>query len=344
MSVTTTSTITSLNAFLNKAGLTVAKANEQYGAFGMKKSVPEKNSLSMKFRRWERFAPTTGAQAATIRSINESVTPGDTTPTKTDVTITLAQYGLLTRFSDLAMATSDLAYPEVELQKRNAQNMSETIDCVYRDNIMAGTTVQRLTDEVGAIAGVARVNVAGRVNATSFQKAIRSLDGADAERFSAQINASAKVSTTGVREAYIVIVHPDTVYDLETLLQGFIPVTNYASDASTYKGEVGAWKNLRFVSSTLAKIFPDTGVAVSGTGFKSTTGTSSDVYASLVIGKNAYATVDLAGQAEVTWLPPSTKDSANPLGLWASLGWKAVCGSGILNENWILRIEHTVSA
>lgn len=344
MAVTTTSTITSLNSFLDKAGLAVAKANEQYGAFGMKKIVPEKNSLSMKFRRWERFAPTTGAQLATIRTITEATTPGDTTPTKTDVTITLAQYGLLTRFSDLAMATSDLAYPEVELQKRNAQNMSETSDCVYRDNIMAGTTIQRLTNEVGGISGAARTDVLGRINAASLQKAIRTLDGNDAERFAAQINASSKVSTTGVREAYIAIVHPNTVYDLETLLQGFIPVTNYASDASTYKGEVGAWKNIRFVSSTLAKYFADAGGAISGTPFASTTGTSADVYATLVIGKNAYACVDLAGNSEVTWLPPNSKDNANPLGLWANLGWKATLGSGILNEGWILRIEHCVSA
>lgn len=342
MSVTTSSTISALNSFLEKAGLEVAQPKLHYANYGTKKTIPQKNSKSMKFRRYERFAPTTGAQLASIKTITEGVNPTDTTPTLTDVTITLTQYGNLVRFTDIAMQTSDLAYPEVELQKRNMENMRQTVDCAYRDGIMGGTNVFRLTDEVGAVSGAARTDVNGKLNAAALDKAIRNLKRSDANFWTSSITASNKIGTSGIRPSYICITHPNAEYDIERI-PGFKAVSDYANEGSALEGEFGAYKNMRFVGSTLAAYFADAGAASSGTGNASTSGTLQDVYASIIVGKDAYAVVDLASTMEVVWIPPKA-EAGNELGLWATLGWKAMCGSGILNQNWILRVEHSVSA
>jgi len=96
------------------------------------------------------------------------------------------------------------------------------------------------------------------------------------------------------------------------------------------------------VMSTEAKIFPDSGATKAGT--KSTTGTYSDVYSTIIVGENAYAAIDLASTAKTHYVPIGQPDHADPLGQTATLGWTAMATALILNDNWILRFESVASA
>ena len=339
--ILTTATISSqINNYVQKKTLNRAIPNLVHSAYGLKNTIPTRNSKVMKFRRYERISPTTGKDASTIKSIVEGSTPSTTSPTITDVTVTLGQYGNLFQWSD---QTSWINIEDVdqELMKLNGENLEQTSDIVYRDGILGGTNVFRLTDSVGAVAGSARVNVAGKINAVALDKAIRALKGADAKFYKDMIGASTKISTQAVRKSYIAIIHPDVEYDLESVT-GYLPVSSYGEQSDIMNGEVGSYKNIRFVTSTLARIFIDAGATASGT--KSTGSSNSDVYAGLIFGEEAFTCVDLASSTEVKYVPASSADHADPLGQFSTLGWKAMLGSLILNDAWILRFETVASA
>ena len=342
MAVATTSNYANIASYVSRKGLEVAKPNLIYNAYGEQYSIPQKSSKTIKFRRYERFSPTTGRDNASVRILVEGTVPSDSIATVTDLSLTLSQYGFLTRWSEVAEWTTEVSVDQ-NLMDRNSQNMAETVDCVTRDAIQAGTNVFRLTDAVGGVSGAARANVAARINAAALDKAIRNLEQSDAKYFKEMVSASTKIGTSGVRPSYIMHIHPDVKYDLEQV-PGFKALPDYGGYSDIMLGEVGNYKNIRFVMSTFAKVFSDSGVAVGATGCKSTSAVNIDVYSCTAVGKNAYGVVNLASAAEIKYTPHTAVDHSNPLGQWASLGWKAMCGALILNDNWILRFECGASA
>jgi N4-gp56 family major capsid protein len=335
----TLAAVTALNpSFIERECLERAKPNLVHTMFGKSIKLPTRNSTQWKVARWERISPTNGSTAGAIKSIIEGTVPTETTPTRSTVTINTAQYGNLFVVSDMVAKTS-LEDVTKELIEVNAENLAQSQDAIYRDGLTGGTTVFRLTDDYGGVSGAARVNVIGRMNASALDKMATRLKRQLAMPITKQITAGGKVSTQGVMEGYVMIVHPDVEHDIRDI-PGFIPVTEYASSGGLYKGEFGAYRDFRFVRSTHARYFLAEGAAVAGTRGN----TNSDVYACLVFGQDAYATIELQDSVDVSYLPYTQKDHNNPLGQWAQIGWKGNWGSGILNEEWMGRIECAASA
>lgn len=341
MAVATTANYAALGAFINKAGLEVAEPLLQYSKFGKSITLPQKSSKVIKFRRYERIAPTSGKDAASLKSLVEGVVPSTSNPTVTDYSLTLSQYGNVMEFSDQAIWVNEVSV-DTELLKRNEENKAQTIDSIYRDALMAGTQFGRLTDSIGTIGAGARSTVNGIINAVALDKVIRALKLNDAKFIKSIKGASTKVGTSGLRPAYIAIIDPQCEYDVERI-QGFKSIADYPDSGDILEGEVGAYKNIRFVTSTLAKNFQDSGAAV-GSGFKSTTGSNNDVYPVLIVAENAYACVDLASSSETIYNPQNKSDKSDPLNQFATLGWKAMSGSLILNDSWIYRLEVAATA
>ena len=332
--------IAPITSFVEKATLAVAKPLLTISKFGMKKTIPTKNSKTIVVSRVERLAPLNGYGLATTKALVEGVVPSTVNPTRTDITISLAQYGNLSSSTDIANWINEHDVDQAFVE-RNSQNMVETVERVYWSAIVGGTNVFRLTDAIGGVSGAARVNVAGVINGAALDKAIRNLRVSDAKPITGNIMASTKVGTQGVREAYICVIHPRVEYDLNKVV-GFVPVTSYGSMDGVYPGECGAYKNIRFIVSTMCQAYADAGAAVAGT--YSTTGTNNDVFICMIFGKDAYAVVDLASSSETTYIAPGTKSAADPLGQLSFIGWKAMCGGGILDDNWLLRMEVAATA
>ena len=341
MAVATTANYANLGYFIEKMGLEVAQPKLQYARFGKKFTIPEKSSKTIKFRRYERLAPTTGKDPATMKLLVEGTTPSDVNPTVTDYTLTLSQYGNVMRFSDQAVWTTEVSV-DTELMKRNSENMAQTKDRVAAGGILAGTQFGRLTDSIGTIGAGARSTVNGILNAVVLDKVLRALKTADAEFLEGQINAGKNIGTSGVRKAYVAICHPGSEFDVERI-QGFKAVSDYPDQSGILEGEIGSYKNIRFVTSTLAQNWNDTGAAV-GSGFASTSSSNNDVYGTVVLGANAYGVVSLKNAADVIYNPQNKADKADPANQFATLAWKCMDGSLILNDAWIYRIEHCVTA
>src|SRR5206468_4443222 len=155
------------------------------------------------------------------------------------------------------------------------------------------------------------------------------------------VMATTGIGTTPIRPAYVSLVHPDTEAQLEQIA-GYTPTTAYSSAMKAEEDEIGAFRNIRFFKSTNCKVFPNAGAAIGADGMITTGGANNDVYATLVIGENAYGVCPLSGQAMQNIIKPlGSAGAADPLNQRATSGWKATTTTKILNEAWMVRIEHT---
>lgn len=77
------------------------------------------------------------------------------------------------------------------------------------------------------------------------------------------------------------------------------------------------------------------------------TKTAMDVHSTLIFGKDAYGVVDVAGSGalQIIIKPHGSAGTQDPLDQRATVGAKVAAYTAvILNELWLLRIEHAVSA
>lgn len=336
---TTSGAIAPVNQYLNHETLAVAQPLMLFGELGQKNTIPQKNSLTMAFFRWEKFGSTNGADSSTLRSIIEGQTPEESSPTRTKITCTVAQYGYLQRFSDIVEWVNEIDVDE-GVMARNGEDMAEGMEKVYRDGISGGTTAYRFTNGVGGVSGSLRSDVAGRVNPVGLDQMVAFLRRNVAKYYTKGIKAGSGEGTIGIREGYIAVTHTDVEPDL-TNMPRFITPEKYAG-GSQYPGEQGAYGRVRICTSTLSKVWQDSGAA--STGGKSNLGTNADVYALYMFGQEAYAVVDLASTSDIYYIPQSAKDKSDPLCQISTLGWKASGGSVILNDLWFARGEIIVSA
>jgi N4-gp56 family major capsid protein len=317
-----------VQAFYDRNLLTRAQPNDVHGRFGQKRPVPKNSGNQIKFRRYSQLAAATTA-------LSEGVTPSGSALSVTDVTSTLVQYGDFVTLTDMVSMTNQ--DPVVtEATDVLGDQAGTTIDQVRRDVMVAGTNVAYAS----AVAN--RLALVNKLLGADLDKAIRYLKGQNAKYMKEGIGASDKVGTGPVRKAFIGIVHPDVEYDLETIT-GYKSVSEYGSQEGIIEDEIGSYKNIRFVSSTNAKIWLN-GTTATTAGYKATGGGTNDVYATLIIAAEAYGLSPLSGEAMSTYVKPlGSAGSADPLNQRSTVGWKATTITTILNQAWMIRIESLAS-
>jgi N4-gp56 family major capsid protein len=158
--------------------------------------------------------------------------------------------------------------------------------------------------------------------------------------FTEMVAATTKVSTFPIRPAYIGITHVNVIFTMQEM-PGWISVEEYASESKVMDGEVGAYKNTRWIQTTQAKAWLGGGGAASGD-VKSTS-SNADVYSLLLFGKEAIATVPLEGMSLENIIKPlGSAGVADPLNQLSTSGWKHTGARKILNDNFMTRGEVTV--
>ena len=137
---------------------------------------------------------------------------------------------------------------------------------------------------------------------------------------------------------YHVIFHPDTEFDLLSD-SSIVNVYQYAADRGEdnplVQGAVPAIYGAKFYRTSNATIFPTAGQ--SGT-------SATDVYGTLFLGRDSYLVSRFSTQNVRTIIKPiGTAGPLDPLDQFGSIGWKASVVAGILQNNAIVRVEHTAS-
>lgn len=315
-----------LQAFYDRNLLDRAIPADIHGRFAQTRPIQTRSGNQIKFRRLESLVPTTSP-------LLEGVTPSGQSLTLTDVTATLSQFGDYVNISDMVDLTNqDSILTEVGMALGEQAGVS--IDQVRRDVMVAGTNAIFTN-------GVARTTLNTVMSSVGLRTAIRSLGRQNGKYLENIIPADKNFGTQGIRSAYVGLIHPDTEAQLESI-PGYTPVTEYSSAMSAQDDECGAYRNIRFFRSTNAKVFVNAGLAIGTDGMISTGGVNNDVYATLIMAANAYGIVPLAGQALQNIIKPiGSSGVADALNQRATSGWKAITTTQILNQNWLIRIEHT---
>jgi N4-gp56 family major capsid protein len=326
-----TSTLTQvppgLQTFYDRNLLERAVPADIHGRFGQVRPISKRNGNQIKFRRYSALSPAT-------TPLTEGVTPAGSSLAVTDITATLAQYGDFVTISDMVdLVNQDAVLTEAGMVL--GEQGGTTIDQVRRDVLVAGTNVAYSN-------GAARASVNTIISAGLIKQAVRFLKRQNAKTVKEALSANGNVSTIGLRASYIGLIHPDTEATLKSI-SGFVPVNQYPSQTPVMEEEVGALDQVRFVASTNAKVFANGG-ATGGTNVISTGGTNADVYATLIVAANAYGVVPLSGEAMRNIIKAlGSAGTADPLDQRATSGWKAITTTAILNDAFMIRLEHANS-
>lgn len=321
---TGTGTIASaVSEFYDRTLLTRALPYLAHDKFGQRRPIPTGNSKQIKFRRYNALA------TATV-PLTEGVTPSSTSMSVTDLTAQIQQYGAFVELTDMVSLTN-VEPVLTEAAEVLGEQAGQSLDIIYRDTLVAGTSVIYSSGDAN------RAAVSHLITTTDLDKAIRTLKNNNARMFTEVISATDGVSTQAIRPAYMAIVHPDVEYTLEGLT-GYVPASNYASQGPVMEGEIGAYKNIRFIASTFAKVFA--GQGASGSTTYKNDGSKYDVYATLIFGKDAYGITELQGQGLKNIVKAyGSGGSSDPLDQRATSGWKATTVCKILNDSFMTRVE-----
>ena len=268
--------------------------------FGQKHPIPRNGGKIIEFRKYSPFAKA-------LTPITEGVTPDGHKLNVTKITSEIAQYGDYVELSDVLLLTA-IDNNLVEATKLCGNQAGETLDTVTREVLVGGTNVQYSggASDRSALAADNKLTVDDCFKAARFMKTQKAqkIDG-----------------------YYVAIIHPDVAYDLMRS-EDWVNAVQYAGSSQLFEGEIGRVAGIRFVETTEAKIF-----AKAGSGSK-------DVYATLVLGANAYGVTEIEGgglQHIVKQL--GSAGTADPLNQRATVGWKAIKTAERLVEGYMVRIE-----
>ncbi len=314
--------------YYDKLYIKTNRPNLVHGMFGMKRTVPKGESNTYKVRKY-------GSFPQVINKGIEGVNPDPMQWSKEDKTATVDLYSAYTELTEEV----DLYNPDPVLTiatEEIGQCKSESIDIVDRDILNAGTSVFR-----GGAVG-ARTSIVTKVTTAELDKIVRAMKNNKAKFFKNMIKAATGIGTTPIRPTYLCITHPDVIYDLEQLT-GWVPVSQYASQGDVNEFEVGAYKNLRFIESTQAKIWANGGGAIGSTGCKSTGGSLLDIYSILIFSPEAYTVIDFEG-FENKIIIKDKSQVGGPTEAFGTVAFKARHGAIINDDTKMYRYEVAVSA
>ena len=319
----------SMKTFYDTELLENARITMIYSQFAKKQPLPANHGKTVEWRKWNTLED--------AGALTEGVIPTGQKFGQSAVTQAITQYGTYVSVSDQLElhAIDDVILGATEELGASA---GTTQDKLVRDTLAAGTSVQ-YCDKVGtngahtAVTSRAGLDTTAKLTPDEVNKAVTLLK---------------KLKAPKIDGKYIAIIHPSVAYDLRSS-EAWIEAHKYAGLTELFTGEIGELHGVRFIETTEAKIFNGEGcpVKTAADESKGTPAVYYSVYATLFLGKDAYGIVDVGGSGalQIIIKPHGSAGTSDPLDQRATVGAKvAAYAAKILNELWIIRIEHGVSA
>lgn len=296
-----------MKTFYNRQLLENAEPRLVHIQFGKEYDIPEGAG---KVQEWRKWTP--------LPSVSTPLTEGapgaENTFSYTNVTVTISQYGAWMSGSDLLELT---AFDDVlnDMAEAQGAQAGRSLDEITRDVLVAGTNVRY------ASTAVSRVTVAAGMKLTSGEIGLA--------RRTMLVNLAEPFDN----EDYSAIIHPNTEYDLFQDASIVAALNAPAQGGGAIlRGEIGRYLGVRFVRSTNAKVF--TGAGAGGI----------NVYATLFFGRNAFGIAKLEGQNTIQHIfHPIGDGSGDPLNMYWTSGWKTTHAVQILQQSFMLRVEHATT-
>lgn len=294
--------------------------------FGQAVTLPANNSKVIKFRRYSAL-PTTPV------ALTEGVTPVGQTLSSTDVTATLTQLGDKATITDVVLDTHEdpVLNEAIELIGEQAAQMIEKM----RFGVLKGGTNLIYAN------GTDRTHVNTKLDLTLQRRATRTLKRQNARFITSIVRSTPNFGTENVAPGFVGLIHPDCEADVRGMT-GFVPAEKYGS-ISRWENEIGKVEDVRYVSSTIFEPWANAGGDKGS--MLSTSGTKADVYPTLFLARDAYGIVALKGAFAVTPMVVNPKPSdSDPLAQRGHVGWKAMQTAVILNDAYMVKVEHAATA
>lgn len=276
--------------------------------FGQKRPIPAGRGKTIEFRKVSPLPVST-------TPLTEGVTPESQQLTISTVEAPVQQYGGYVELSDMVVLTAIDNNLVIAAKQLGAQ-AGKTLDAITREVLAGGTNVQyaegQVTERNQLVGGKEEGNHYLTVDAV--RRAVRTLKKQDAEP---------------IGDSFIGIIHPDVAYDLMSDPK-WVNVKSYSDPDGIYEGEIGKIENVRFVETSEAKVFEGAGAD------------GRDVYATLILGDNAYGTTEIEGGGLTLIVKQlGSGGASDPLDQRASVAWKATKAAVRLQEAYMVRIETT---
>lgn len=294
-----------------------------HGQFGIKESFPKHNGNIINIRGMSPYPTVT-------TPLTEGVTPAGNLMSFYYVEIPVYQYGSYTPITDFARFAS-----RDQVQLHDSEELSS----------QAGRTIEEI--DAAALNGGQSVIYApavasnGMVTEVAARTGLNNLCKFSVDVVFRALNYLEVQDAPPIGDSYVAIIHPNVKYDVMRD-PGFIDVVKYAQSTRIMNGEIGMVGNIRFVVSTFAKVFANSGARKDPSSQSNLS--KYDVYSTLVLGKDAYETVEIEGEGmQVIIKPLGSAGSADPLNQRATQGWKTTHGIGIICETNMVRVESTAT-
>lgn len=291
--------------------------------FAQTKPLPTNSTKTMIFTRYS-------ALSNTPVTLTEGVTPAGKSLSKTDISVTLSQYGDFVELTDVVLDTHDDPVLQ-ETQAILGEQAGQMLERVRFNVLKAGATVFYAN-------GAARNAVNTVITRALQRKVTKQLQRQNAKTITRAVRSTPSYGTVNVKPAYIGVCHTDLQNDIEDM-DGFKLVEDYgAAMGEVYENEFGGCGQVRYLGSTLFSSFADAGGATAT--MESTSGTNADVYPVIYLAQDAFGCVPLKGKSAITPTVVNPKPSgSDPLGQRGYAGWKAYHACVILNDAWMARAE-----
>ena len=309
--VTTDSGLTKeMKTFYDKAIIRLAEPELVHDQFAQKRPIPKNGGKTIEFRK---YAPL-GQQ---MDPLTEGVTPDGQKLSVTTIEATVKQFGGYITMSDQLLLTA-IDNNLMEALTLLSGQAARTLDSITREVLAAGTNVQYADGKRTSRAELAWTSDEenDNLNVRGVRMAVRTLKNQNAKKIGA---------------SYVGIIHPDVSFDLMSDPEWKYP-HQYKDTGNLYAEEIGEIGGVRFVETTEAKKFPSAGAD------------GRDVYATLILGANAYGVTEIAdGGLQTIVKQLGSAGTGDPLNQRATVGWKAMKTAVRLVEEYMVRVETTAS-
>jgi N4-gp56 family major capsid protein len=323
---------TQVQYIASKDILTTAPAISVLDIACEKKTMQRQMGASIVYRRW--FTGAVDATPAPEGAVKES-----RTLTWEDYNVTMLRY---TERYQVTRVDYDLSpFNAVKgATERLKQLIISTRERVRWNAAVAGTNVL-----YNSAAVTARNQVNGPLTPGRFQTIGRSLENLKAMPFQPAIQGANKEGTSPVEEAFYVFTHTDNQPDLRGF-PGFTMAVQYPNGSKAHKREFGAWQQFRYFTTPEA-IKYSAGGAASTTMLN--TGGVTDVYPTIVCGKEALCSVKLEGDGKEGFGNMGVDildkpDKADPNNSWVDIVASWYDAALITANDWIWRLESGATA
>lgn len=305
-----------VQAWFDENLLNTPQVNLNNSIAAVKKTLPEKNSSIIIFRRRGKIA------LNKVPLARDGTTPPPSIYENVDIKAEVQWYGVWVGVNEQIQKTS-------QDPVLNGLSINLGINMRESEDALIGNMLESTANYIDATGGGNGDNPT-QLTSKTIDKAVRTLVSNNAETTLNLMTGSPNKGSNPLPNSYLGLCHTDLIPDLENLTK-WINVANYANPKGALDSEWGSISRLRVLVSSQGSKIPSA----------STFG--SDVYNLFCVGINSYAVIEL-GNTSAEFMYNDPKIAGGPLRLNSSAGYKMAFAPKILNDEHILAIRTTKSS